>query len=280
MSDIFFSVIIPTYNRLSTLDRAIKSVCKQSFNSYELIVVNDGSSDDTEDYLNDNKITFFNSAQVGHPKGVSFARNLGVSKSLGQWICFLDSDDEWFEDKLDKQYEMIQNNHEVFLVHGEERWIRNGKRVNQMKKHKKGGGDQFIRSLNLCLISPSAVAIRRDIYNEFHGFREDFVVCEDYDLWLKITSKYPVHFISDEIILKYGGHEDQLSRKFKAMDYWRIKSIDWIISHGDLSDEKKKTAREVLLKKSQILLNGYIKHQNLENFEEVKYIYNKYSVGV
>lgn len=270
----FFSVIIPTYNRAHTIERAISSVFAQGFDDYELIIVDDGSTDKTQEVL-----TFFAKNKPNNVfvkllrtenKGVSAARNYGVNYASGTWISFLDSDDEWLPHKLQAQYNFIQDNPDYKLVHGEEIWIRNGVRVNQKKIHQKDGGDIFERATELCLISPSAVAIETDTYLEHGGFREDFPVCEDYDLWLKITSLMPVGFIKDPIINKYGGHEGQLSAQFKAMDFYRVKSLKWILKNRELTPEKRNKVLEVALKKCTILLNGYQKHNNEENVPQVK----------
>lgn len=267
------SIIIPTYNRAHTLERAIKSVLNQTYKNYQLIVVDDGSIDNTNQII-------ANYPQVDYLKqnnqGVSSARNLGIKHAKGDWIALLDSDDEWLASKLELQVEYSLNHPQIELIHGEEIWIRNGARVNPMKKHQKGGGDQFAQSLKLCCISPSAVLIKKTLLDSVGTFREDYPVCEDYDLWLKITAKYPVGFVSNPIIQKYGGHEDQLSRKHVAMDYYRIKSIDWILTNGDLEAEKRKLAIDELKKKAKILIKGYEKHNNLENLAEIKSISQQY----
>lgn len=277
----FFSVIIPTYNRADTIERAIRSVFTQSFTDFELIIVDDGSTDKTQEVL-----TFFAKNKPNdvfikllrtENNGVSAARNYGVSHANGIWLSFLDSDDEWLTHKLQAQYDFIKANPDCKLVHGEEIWIRNGVRVNQKKIHQKEGGDIFQRATELCLISPSAVVIDSDTYIEHGGFREDFPVCEDYDLWLKITSVMPIGFIQTPIIKKYGGHEGQLSTKFKAMDFYRVKSLKWILENRDLSIEKKNKVIQVAIKKCQILLKGYEKHQNEENIPQVSAFLNFFS---
>jgi glycosyltransferase involved in cell wall biosynthesis len=270
-----FSVIIPTFNRAQTLARAIESVLSQTYKNFELIIVDDGSTDSTQDILN-NYPQLKVIKQENH--GVSHARNTGVKEARGKWICFLDSDDEWLENKLELQDEFSRDNPNLNCIHGEEIWIRNGVRVNQKKKHQKGGGSQFLASLKVCFISPSTVCLTKDVLEEFGGFREDFEVCEDYDLWVKLTSKYEIGFIETPLIKKYGGHVDQLSTKFVAMDYWRIKSIDWVLKNSDLSQEQKQGAITILLKKCRILLKGYQKHDNLKNFSEIEKISNHWMV--
>lgn len=266
------SVIIPTFNRASTIIRAVDSVLAQSYQDFELIIVDDGSTDNTKEllaqYIQENKVIYL----YQENGGVSKARNYAVSKAKGQWISFLDSDDAWLENKLELQVRYIESHPETKLIHGEEIWIRNGKRVNPKKKHQKSGGQIFKRSLELCLISPSAVMLRRDLFLEMDGFREDFEVCEDFDLWLKITSLYEVAFIEEPIIMKFGGHEDQLSRKFFAMDYWRIKSLFWILENRELDRDLQCDVIDVILRKGRVLITGYRKHQNLKDLPEVESI--------
>lgn len=268
MNKPFFSVIIPTYNRAHVIKRAVKSVLAQSYKNFELIIVDDGSVDETsialEEYGDINIIRTSN-------QGVSTARNLGVQNSCGEWLAFLDSDDEWLEDKLKKQYDFIQTNSQYPLVHGDEIWIRNGKRVNPKNKHQKGGGDQFERSLELCLISPSCVALKRSLFDEMGGFREDFEVCEDFDLWLKVTSKNQIGYIDDFLIKKYGGHEDQLSQKYFGMDEWRVKSI---LELKGLKEEQQKLANKVAVEKLMILSQGFKKHGKLSKASEFQSLLN------
>lgn len=263
----FFSVIIPTFNRAYTLERAIQSVLDQSFGSYELIIIDDGSTDETSEVLKQFSVSFIHLKT--NNGGVSKARNLGVAHANGMWLAFLDSDDEWMKDKLQKQFDFIQNNPLIKLVHGEEIWIRNGVRVNPKNIHKKEGGDIFARSTELCLISPSAAVIEKEVFHQLGGFREDFPVCEDYDLWLKFTSLYKVGFIEDPIIYKYGGHDDQLSTSMKAMDYYRVLSMLWIIQNRKLSNNHQQVLLKTVIKKCEILIKGYKKHNNIDRYEEM-----------
>ncbi len=250
------------------LDRAVASVLGQSFKDFELVIVDDGSTDETAAFLKtlrDNpRVRVLQTTNCG----VSAARNLGLRNSSGTWVAFLDSDDEWLPEKLEKQWAVIQANPKLKIVHGEEIWIRNGRRVNPKHKHQKKGGDVFKDAVRLCCISPSTVLLRRDLLEKWGGFREDYPVCEDYDLWLKITAFHPVGFVEEPIIKKFGGHGDQLSRRYVAMDYWRIKSLAWILDK--LQDPQKKVwAQQELLEKSRVLLKGYRKHKNLADYDEI-----------
>ena len=272
--DPFFSVIIPTFNRADLLPRCLESVLGQRFQDFELLVVDDGSTDETPGVLKPflkEKVFYLNSSRGG----VSRARNLGSKMARGQWLAFLDSDDLWFPEKLTLQYEFIQKNPSAVLVHGEEVWIRNGVRVNPMKKHKKGGGDQFERSLKLCLISPSATVIKRSLFFELGGFDSNFPVCEDYDLWLRLLSFYEVGFIETPLIVKFGGHKDQLSKAFVGMDYWRVLTLEKLLDNPLLGEKKKRQTAQVLLEKTRILVQGYHKHQNFTHLSRVEGIRQK-----
>ncbi len=264
-------VIIPTFNRATLLDRAIQSVLNQTYKEFKLHIVDDGSSDHTHEIL---------AKYEGHPqimiyrqenRGVSAARNLAVKNSDSPWISFLDSDDEWLPQKLEKQIHFLKLHTEIRFLHAEEFWIRNGVRVNPKVKHHKGSADLFKRSLEFCLISPSTVILRRDLFLEHGKFDESFTVCEDYDLWLKILAHEEIAFLSDYVTNKYGGHADQLSTQFVAMDYWRIKSMITLLK-SEIDQDKKELIKAEIKKKAPILLNGYQKHQNFERFAEVTHL--------
>lgn len=261
-------VIIPTYNRASYLERAIQSVLNQTYQDFTLHIVDDGSTDQTKEIL---------LKYVGHPKvvihfqenqGVSAARNLAARNSNSPWISFLDSDDEWLPNKLESQMQYLQKNPACQFLHSEEIWIRNGVRVNPKVKHNKGPENLFERSLAFCLISPSTVIMGRDLFNQHGQFDESFTVCEDYDLWLKILSSTDIGFLPEYLTQKYGGHSDQLSTQFVAMDYWRIKSMINLLA-SNIEQIKKDLIVAEIQRKAPILLKGYQKHQNLERFEEV-----------
>jgi glycosyltransferase involved in cell wall biosynthesis len=269
------SVVIPTYNRANVIQRAVDSVLVQTYKNIEIIIIDDGSTDNTKDLVKDLNVKYIKTDNMG----VSAARNLGVKLSSGDWIAFLDSDDEWLPSKLEEQINFSKEHPNLFLIHTDEIWIRNGIRVNPPKKYKKEGGDQFIPSLKLCAIGPSTSMIKKDIFLELGGFREDLLCCEDYDLWLKFTSLYEVGFVDKLLVNKYGGHDDQLSTQFIDIDYYRILSISWILENRKLSSIYRDCALKILKKKCEILIKGYIKHSNLKNLNTVQDIYKLYFVG-
>lgn len=262
-------VIVPTYNRAHVLERAIQSVLSQTYQDFILHIVDDGSTDETADlldkYEDHEKIKIYYQPNLG----VSAARNFAAFTGNSPWISFLDSDDEWFPEKLKTQCDYLLKNPDCIFLHSEEIWIRNGVRVNPKQKHKKSNDNIFVRSLDFCIISPSTVMIERSLFEKHRGFNESFTVCEDYDLWLKILLSEKIDFIPTPLIQKYGGHEDQLSTKFVAMDYWRIKSLVKLYQSSQCSLIQKEAIKDVLLKKSELLLKSYLKHNNLLQHEEI-----------
>ena len=261
------SVVIPTLNRINTLQRALNSVINQTYKPAEIIVVDNGSSDGTLKFLREQypKITILTEKKIG----VSSARNKGIKKSINQWIALLDSDDAWHPRKLEIQTSMLDSAlKEYNLIHTDEVWFRNNKHINQMKKHKKQGGYIFERCLSLCCISPSSVLFKKNILDKVGLFDESLPVCEDYDMWLKICSSEEVLFAQDKLTYKYGGHKDQLSKSYWGMDRFRIKSIENIIKNFDLTYNQKKQAKKELIKKLKIIINGAFKRNNLSIVNE------------
>lgn len=247
------SVIIPAYNRAWCLARAIDSVLGQSFSDYELIVVDDGSNDETDLVL-----APYGDAlrMIRQPnRGVSAARNTGIQAAKGHWIALLDSDDHWLTDKLKAQIDWLTAHPDYRICQTEEIWIRDGRRVNPKKRHRKHGGHIFERCLPLCLVSPSAVMIDRRLLEEVGGFDEDLPACEDYDLWLRIACSLPIGLVNEPLIVKTGGHADQLSRA-PELDKYRIQALAKILESGRLSSPQRKAAQEMLAAKVKVYAGG------------------------
>lgn len=247
------SVIIPTYNRGWIIKEAIDSVLAQDFEDFELIVVDDGSTDNTPEVLDAYRGTIKVFRQKN--KGVSAARNRGIAEASGRFIAFLDSDDFWLPQKLSRQVEFFNTTPDALICQTEEVWIRSGVRVNPKKRHKKPSGMIFEPSLALCLVSPSAVMIRRSLLGIVGNFDETLPACEDYDLWLRISCRFPVYHIDTPLIIKRGGHEDQLSASF-GLDRFRIKAIKKIMESGFLSKGQYAAAVKTLREKCNIYAAG------------------------
>jgi glycosyltransferase involved in cell wall biosynthesis len=268
------SVIIPTYNRASVLGRAIDSVLNQELPAMEIIIIDDGSSDDSRSLIAEKYSHCHYFRQEN--QGISCARNSGIKLAKGQWIAFLDSDDEWLPAKLANQIGALRKNQQYRICHCNEIWVRNGRRVNPGRKHEKSGGQIFAKCLPLCVISPSSVLIHRTIFSHYGIFDQSLPVCEDYDMWLRICAYQPVLYLSQPQIIKYGGHSDQLSRRYNGMDRFRIRALEKIIADPNLSAEKREAAVKVLLQKTAIYINGARKRGKTAEVEQFSKIIKKY----
>jgi glycosyltransferase involved in cell wall biosynthesis len=258
------SVIITTYNRRKFLKEALFSVIDQDYQDKEIIVVDDGSIDNSYEEVKEFPVRYVRKANGG----ISSARNYGIAISKGEYISFLDVDDLWLKGKLSTQMELMKRS-EVFISYTDEIWVRNGKRLNQKLRHKKFSGHIFERCLPLCIISPSSVVIKREVFDKIGLFDESMPVCEDYDMWLRITSKYEVLFIEKSLIIKQGGHEDQLSKSVEAMDRFRIGSLVKILNGDVLNSDMKNAVKEELKKKCGIYINGAIKRGKTEEMRRI-----------
>jgi glycosyltransferase involved in cell wall biosynthesis len=266
------SVIIPTYNRAWILKEAIDSVLSQTFEDYELIVVDDGSTDDTGAVIGSfNGIEFITQAN----RGVSAARNRGIEAASGTYLAFLDSDDLWLPEKLESQMAFFDAHPEAMICQTQEIWIRNGRRINPKRRHQKASGMFFERSLELCLVSPSAVVIKRDLLREVGQFDGELPACEDYDLWLRIGARYPVFLVDKPLVIKRGGHADQLSAS-RRLDKYRIQSLKKILESDILSKEQHKAAVSMLQKKCEIYANGCEKRGRTKETEYYRKLVEAY----
>ncbi|QOP43213.1 glycosyltransferase family 2 protein [Sulfurimonas sediminis] len=215
------SVIIPTYNRYKLLKRAIQSILLQTYLPKEIIVIDDGSTDATCNIQKDfpNIIYLYQKN-----RGVSAARNRGIEIAQSDWIAFLDSDDEFYPQKLQKQVDFHKENPDILMSYTQEQWVRNGVVVKIPKKYRKIGKDAFIENLSYCNIAPSSVMLHKSLLETVGLFDEHLEVCEDYDLWLRITCKHKIGLINEKLIRKYAGHDAQLGFR-KNMDVYRIKAL-------------------------------------------------------
>lgn len=260
------SVVIPSYNRRHTLERALQSVFGQTSPVDEVILVDDGSTDGSGEMV---RQLFPQVTVLTQPNlGVSAARNRGIATAQFKWIALLDSDDSWLPQKIDRIRKARKLQPEFVLYHSDEIWMRHGVRVNPMHKHRKNGGWIFEQCLPLCAISPSTTVICKSTLESLGMFDETLPACEDYDMWLRLCHRFPVHHVAQPLVTRYGGHDDQLSRQHPVMDRFRIRALHRLLSNEALKPEYRQAAETMLLSKLEILLKGAIKHQNQPLIEE------------
>jgi glycosyltransferase involved in cell wall biosynthesis len=248
------SVIIPTYNRSNFLKEAVDSVLAQKGVAVEVIVVDDGSTDETASILES-----FGPAirSVYQPRsGVSAARNRGIRMATSEWLAFLDSDDLWLDRKLVRQLDFLARHHDLRICQTEEIWIRNQKRINPRKYHEKPRGHCFPLLLERCLVSPSAVIIHREIFEEVGLFDETLPACEDFDLWLRIGCRHPIGLLGEPLIIKRGGHADQLSASIPCLDLYRIQALAKLLCKEPLRRDHREAALEAMKRKGRVYIAG------------------------
>ncbi len=254
------TVVIPTYNRATLVKRAISSVLAQSYRGFELIVVDDGSEDDTARQVQSfgDSVTYMRQEN----RGPSAARNLGVKMARTNLIAFLDSDDWWDKEKLSIQLGEMQKNPDYPISHTQEIWYKNGKLLKQKEKHRKYHGHIFDNCLPICAVSLSTVIARRELFDEIGTFDESLPCCEDYDLWLRASVRHPFLLVDKPLTLKEGGRRDQVSWIHRTgMDRYRIKSLLRILAIPNLlSGDQRKLALQELERKCHIYGEGCIKH--------------------
>ena len=276
------SVIIPTFNRGRLLKKAIDSVLNQTHTDLELIIVDDGSDDDTPAMIdwyqkrNQQKIIFVQQKN----RGPAAARNQGLAAARHDFIAFLDSDDWLQPDKIRLQVAAMQKEPDYLISHTEEVWYRDGKLLNQKVKHRKESGFIFARCLDLCAVSMSTVMIRRQLIEQVGLFDEQLPCCEDYDYWLRASVKHPFYLINRPLTSKEGGRPDQVSFIHRTgIDKYRIRVIEKILASGMLSIAQYRLAWEELVKKCRIYGNGCIKHGRSTEGEDYLLLPERYSLS-
>ena len=267
-------MVIPTYNRLPRVKDAIDSVLKQTYRDFKLWVVDDGSTDGTGESLRvfGNKVKYISQDN----SGVSAARNLGLRVSRGKYVAFLDSDDLWEPRKLEIQVRWMEANPQFPLSYTDEVWIRRGIRVNPKKRHAKYSGWIFEKCLPLCIISPSSALMKRALFEEIGCFDETLPVCEDYDFWLRLTCRYPVLFIDKKLIVKRGGHPDQLSTRSWGNDRYRVMALENLLRSQDLKAEERRMVSGELVRKCHILSRGFYKRGKREEGKKYEDLAKRY----
>ena len=273
------SAIIPTFNRLPMLKEAVDSILAQDFEDLELIVVDDGSTDGTIEEIKKygGRVKLLQQPQN---RGVSAARNRGLLQARGKYIAFLDSDDLWVKEKLKAQVSFLENNPQYPLCYTDEIWIRRGKRVNPRIIHSKYSGWIFEKCLPLCIISPSSAVIRRTLFSKVGLFDEALPVCEDYDLWLRITARFPVFFLNRKLIIKRGGHPDQLSQRSWGNDRYRVIALEKLLSEPFIGPDEKRMILDEMKKKCRVLSQGFLKRGNEREGSRYQEIMRNYGIEI
>lgn len=263
------TVIIPTFNRCSLIGRAVDSVLGQSYKCAELLIVDDGSTDETKALVEKYRRKNLDIHYLQQPNsGPASARNVGIHHASQPFIAFLDSDDHWQPKKIEKQYAAMVKNPEYMISHTYEKWLRRGQHLNQKKIHIPRHGDIFDHCLTLCAVGMSTVMMRAELFKKEGEFDTELRCCEDYDYWLRVSRLHRFLLVDEPLTIKEGGREDQVSWQYRVgMDKLRITSIVNLLENFSLSAEQEHLARRELVKKATVYGNGCIRHGREEEGE-------------
>jgi len=204
------SIVTPTYNRAGFIGDAVRSVLCQSMPDWELLIVDDGSEDNTREvlaeYETDPRIHYFYQPNQGQ----SIARNNALEKVRGDFVGFLDSDDLWCADKLERQLALFESHPEVHIVHGDESIINEEGRETSRENMRRYSGRITPQLLADNSVSITTALVRRQCFDEMGGFKASNGVADDYDLWLRFSARYLFHY-EPGIVASYRVMDDQIS---------------------------------------------------------------------
>lgn len=244
------SVIIPSYNSDKYIGEAIRSVLRQTCTDYEIIVIDDGSTDRTREIIENNfpKVRYFYIPN----QGVSRARNYGIQMARGEFIAFLDADDLWLPEKLEKQLNVFNADKELMLVFTEHQvFDANGFwKAKSSKKKRLMRGDVVKNIFLYSHVTTSTVTVRRHAFQETGFFEEDLKAAEDDNLWMRIALKFRIHLL-DEVLVHYRWTENSLSRSAINLLAGVLKNVELI--ENKYPELRKRLGRSnIRRKKSEI----------------------------
>lgn len=210
------SIIIPTHNRSHLLVRALKSVFKQSYVNYEVIVVDDNSTDDTVKTIRKISDPRLQILLLEKPGGGSVARNSGIAVAKGKYIAFLDDDDEWFPDKIMRQLEVFQREKDIALVYtGAIHTLQKNNKIAKVVTPEKRGNVYFDLLKENFIGTTSSIMVRRKALEQVGFFDPDLPACQDWDLCLRIAKYFPVDVVSDPL-LRFYIHKVRITHNLEA----------------------------------------------------------------
>ncbi len=252
----FVSIIIPTYNRSELIQKAIKSILDQTYQHFEIIVVDDASTDNTEDVINGYDNPKIRYVKLKENKGQCFARNRGIEQSKGDFIAFLDSDDEWLPNKLKEQIEVFEKGSEKLgAVYGNVYEYNMVTKTKELYTYKFYRGDIYEHIINgFCPPTPSLFLVKKEAILKVGMFDESLLTFVDFDLWLRISKEYEYDFVEAPLIIKYEqiGDEQYVTNVPK-----RYKGLGLLISKWE-SEFKEKGKYKALMKLKRTMLKHII----------------------
>jgi len=248
------SVIIPAYNSDKYISEAIRSVLRQTCTDYEIIVIDDGSTDRTREIIENEfpQVRYFYIPN----QGVSKARNCGIQRARGEFIAFLDADDLWLPEKLEKQLEVFKADQKLMLVFTENMdFDTDGLRKTlYWKKERLMKGDVVRNIFLYSNVTTSTVMVRRQVFQEIGCFEESLKVAEDDNLWMRIALKFKIRLL-DEVLVHYRWTENSLSRSARNLLDGVIKNIELI--ENKYPELRKRLGKAIIRRKISDIYSSY-----------------------
>ena len=204
-------------------------------------------------------------------------RNRGVEAASGKYLAFLDSDDLFTPEKLARQHAALEAG-DARLFHTRELWLRNGRTVSQAGQTHSREGDIFSDALKKCIIGPSTVMMEAELFRETGGFDETLEIAEDYEYWLRLTSRYAVGYIDEPLTVKRAGNWYQLSEKYGQIEIFRIRALKDLVDRGFFPQERMVEARAELSRKCRIYATGCRKRGKVGEAAEYERYAVRYSI--
>lgn len=232
MLEPFFSVVIPAYNRAHILPRTISSVQNQSFTNWELIIIDDGSTDQTAKLMqsfSNEKIHYY----YQNNSERSAARNHGVCRSKGKYVCFLDSDDEFLPFHLQKLFDLISKENEPVGLFYTDCYVVYEDGTSKLEQQERNADEPWHLFFLRNSIIPARVCVHRKIF-ESVKFREDIVIVEDTVLWTSIAISFPVYYLKQATI-NYHWHDDNSVNIAKNCFLPRLKGLQKMFQDKEVS---------------------------------------------
>jgi len=236
------SIVIATHNYGQYIEQAVESVIKQTFTDWELVIIDDGSTDNTKENLSsllkDKRITYFWQENLGQPK----AKNRGIQLAKGEFIAFLDADDAWLPEKLEKQLPVFDKDLEIGITYTGLQIMNENGQLGEIRQCKKLKGNVFKESLYQTIPPFSSTIVRKTVLKEVGLFNEHIPLAIDFELWLRVSMRYQFNYIDEPLLFYRTGHAN-LSKRYKER---RKIVINYILPHvlNDCGGRKLLTSKE------------------------------------
>ncbi|NCB11914.1 MAG: glycosyltransferase [Erysipelotrichia bacterium] len=232
------SIVLTTFNGTTRgyLGLAIDSVLNQSFKEFELLIIDDGSSDNTKEfckkYLADNRVKYI----YQDNKGLAGARNTGIENSQGEYICFLDDDDVWKEDKLQKQVDFFEQNQDIGMVFTNLELIDEVGKAIGYQTHKANGDIYKELFFENIVDAPSSCMIKKEVFEKVGNFKEWMKSAEEYELWFRLAKEFKIYSINEPLV-EYRIHQNKLSTNYSKMEFYGIATLYYALENNNSIDE-------------------------------------------